>query len=72
MFIKKIIYLILIFLFFSLEAKAYIGPGISGGFLLLIIGFLLTIFIALFAIIYYPIKNLMAKLKKTKKKTNDQ
>ena len=49
-------------------AYGYIGPGLGAGILTLIIGFILTFFVALFTIIYFPIKKLLLKNKKNKKK----
>ena len=46
-------------------ANAYIGPGITG-IIATIIGFILTILVALFVIIFYPIKKLSQELKKKK------
>jgi preprotein translocase subunit SecD len=41
----------------------YIGPGMDGGALSVIIGILISFFIALFAIVWYPIKRLIKKFK---------
>ena len=46
-------------------ANAYIGPGLGAGTLGVIIGIIGSIFIALFAIIWYPLKRLFKKIKKT-------
>jgi len=35
---------------------AYIGPGMSGGLIATIIGIIGAIFLAIFGILYYPIK----------------
>lgn len=37
---------------------AYLGPGLSGGVLAIILGFFLSIFLALAAIFWYPLKRL--------------
>ena len=47
----------------------YIGPGLDGGVIATVLGFLTSIFLALFAIIWYPFKQLIKKLKR--KKTED-
>ena len=67
---QKIIFLYLFYLLaFSMSpAYGYIGPGLGAGILTLIIGFILTFFVALFTIIYFPIKKLLLKNKKNKKK----
>lgn len=38
------------------ELFLYVGPGMSGGFLALLIAVILSFFTFLFAIIFYPIK----------------
>ncbi|MBN1256432.1 MAG: hypothetical protein JXA52_01865 [Planctomycetes bacterium] len=43
--------------------QCYIGPGIGGGVFAIIIGFILSIFLALFAIIWYPLRRLFKKKK---------
>ena len=47
----------------------YIGPGLGGGVITVVLGFLTSIFLALFAIIWYPVKKVIGKFKK--KKTDD-
>ena len=51
-----------------IPAHAYIGPGMGGGIIIAIIGFIAAIFIALFGIIYYPIKRALKKRKVTEVK----
>jgi hypothetical protein len=48
----------------------YIGPGLGGGVITAVLGFLASIFLALFAIIWYPIKKLIEKLKNKKTDEN--
>ncbi len=71
---NKSILFVFIFLI-SLPSYAYIGPGMGGGVIAVVFGFLAAIFLSLFAIIYYPIKRAL-KNKKNKKlssrKTNDK
>jgi len=43
---------------------SYIGPGLGGGIITAVLGFLTSIFLALFAIIWYPVKKLIQKFKK--------
>ena len=45
---------------------AYIGPGMGGGFIAAVVGIFISIFLALFAILWYPFKKLIAKFKKKK------
>jgi hypothetical protein len=40
-------------------AHAYLGPGIAAGTLATVLGFLCTIFLALFAVVWYPIKQFL-------------
>lgn len=44
----------------------YIGPGLDGGVIAAVLGFFAAIILALFAIIWYPIKKLIEKLKNKK------
>jgi len=44
----------------------YVGPGLAGGFITAVLGIVTAIFLALFAILWYPIKNLISKFKKKK------
>ena len=39
-----------------LPSYAYIGPGLAGGAITVIIGFFVAILLALWGILYYPIK----------------
>ena len=50
-------------------AMAYIGPGMGGGAIVAVIGFLAAFFLAIFGIIYYPIKRAI-KNRKNKKSMN--
>ena len=45
---------------------AYLGPGIGGGLITLIIAFILSFVTFILAIIWYPIKKLLRYLKKNK------
>ncbi len=50
---------ILLFLFLfliPLPSYAYIGPGMGGGAIAVVIGFFAAILLALWGILYYPIK----------------
>ena len=46
----------------------YIGPGLGGGVISVVIGILMSFFLALVAIIWYPIKILIQKVKRRLKK----
>lgn len=49
-----------------LTAQAYVGPGLGLGALAVIIGILLSVFIAVLAIVWYPIKRRRAARKAAK------
>lgn len=48
-------------------AQAYIGPGLGAGTVAVILGVIASVFLALFAILWYPIKRLIKKLKAREK-----
>lgn len=48
------------------SANAYIGPGLGAGTIGVILGIIGSLFIALFAIIWYPLKRLFKKKKESK------
>ena len=50
-------------LFFPWSAEAYIGPGLGLGTIGVVLGVLVSIFLALFAILWYPFKRLFKKMK---------
>ena len=71
---KSILLFIFIYIFPS-TSYAYIGPGMGGGVIAITIGFLGAIFLALFGILYYPIKRLINKRRnknKDLKKSNEK
>lgn len=47
-----------------LDMLAYIGPGLSGGVISVIIGVLASIGLAILAIVWYPVKRILKKKKK--------
>ena len=57
-----------IFFLISLPAHAYIGPGMAGGVIAAIFGFIAAFFLALFGILYYPIKRAIQNRKKRNNK----
>ncbi len=50
-------------LLFPLTAHAYVGPGLGLGAFGAILGVLFSIFLALFAIFWYPFKRFIKKLR---------
>lgn len=53
---------------FSINAHAYLGPGVAGGALVSFIGIILFVFLSLFAIIFYPIKRALKARQKEEAK----
>ena len=45
-------------------ALAYIGPGLGAGAIAVVFGVIGSIFLAIFAVLYYPIKRALKKRKK--------
>lgn len=67
--ISIIIRVIVCLLFlFPLNAYAYLGPGLGVGTIGAILGVLGSILLAIFAVLYYPIKRLFKKIKKPQNK----
>jgi len=46
---------------FATGAHAYVGPGLGAGTLGVVVGLIASVFVALFAVIWYPIKRLLKK-----------
>ena len=63
----KKINLIIALLIISSPAFAYIGPGMGGGVIAAVLGVIGAVFLALFCILYYPIKRMLRNRKKTLK-----
>ena len=55
---KKFVFLGLILSAMPTAALAYIGPGVGAGALAAVVGVIGSIFLAVFAVLYYPIKRL--------------
>ncbi|MGD8891164.1 MAG: hypothetical protein PVF53_22290 [Desulfobacterales bacterium] len=45
------------------SAYAYVGPGLGAGAISVVLGIIGSIFLALFALIYYPVKRALKKWK---------
>tara|TARA_B100000989_G_C19364334_1_gene394647 strand:- start:148 stop:378 length:231 start_codon:yes stop_codon:yes gene_type:complete len=59
---RSVLFLIVSFLFLiPLSSHAYIGPGMGGGVIAITFGFIAAIFLALFGILYYPLKRVINK-----------
>lgn len=48
-------------LLFPIQSFAYLGPGMAGGVLATVVGIIAALFIAVFGLIYYPIKRALQK-----------
>lgn len=62
--IRKI-FLTILFILTPAYAMAYVGPGLGAGTVGVVLGILGSIFIALFALLWYPFKRLLKKIKKS-------
>ena len=58
----------LLFVLFPTLSHAYIGPGLGAGTIAVVIGFVAAIGLAMFAIIWYPIKRFIKNRKPRAKK----
>lgn len=45
----------------------YVGPGMGGGFIAVIVGIVISFFLTLFAILWYPFKRLIRYFKNKNK-----
>lgn len=60
--------LFLIVAFFPVAVYAYVGPGLGLGVIGTVLGVLVSIFLALLAIFWYPLKRIFGKGQKKKEK----
>ena len=65
----KKIYLIIVIALLSISnpASAYLGPGVGGGLIVGVIGVIGALLIALFGVLYYPIKRALKNRKEKDK-----
>ena len=56
--------LIIALLIISSPVVAYIGPGMGGGVIAAVLGVIGAVLLALFGILYYPIKRMLKNRKK--------
>ncbi|MFC1771749.1 hypothetical protein ACFL3A_00170 [Pseudomonadota bacterium] len=64
----KYLFFVVILATIMTDAQAYIGPGLGAGAIGVILGLIASIFVAVFAVFWYPIKR---ALKKNRNKAND-
>ena len=50
----------------SMPSYAYVGPGMGGGFIAAVLGFLLAILLAIWGVLYYPVKRALKERKEKK------
>ena len=62
--------ILLINFIFPYQAYSYVGPGMGGGVIMATLGIVLSIFVLLFGLLWFPIKRLFFN-KKNKKNNND-
>ncbi len=60
----KKINLVIVLLSISSSVFAYIGPGMGGGVIAAVLGVIGAVLLALFGILYYPIKRMLKNRKK--------
>ena len=60
----KKINLVIVLLSISSSVFAYIGPGMGGGVIVGFLGVIGAVLLALFGILYYPIKRMLKNRKK--------
>ena len=58
---NKSIFLFISLYIFPTTSYAYLGPGMGGGVIAITLGFIGAIFLALFGVLYYPIKRAIEK-----------
>ena len=66
MIIKKTYFLFTFIVLFNSPAYAYLGPGMGGGLIAGILGFLIAIFALIFGILWFPLKRLIKNIKEKK------
>ena len=64
----KLISSSIIFCLISTSSFAYLGPGVGGGVIAATIGVIVAIIAALFGLIWFPVKRLLKKKKREKRK----
>jgi hypothetical protein len=61
-----------LFILIVQPANAYVGPGLGAGAIGVALGIIGSIFLALFALIYYPIKRALKKWKAKHAATSEE
>jgi len=68
---KLNLYVVLLLGLLSTPVYAYIGPGAGAGTIAIVFGVIASIFLALIAIVWYPLKRLINSRKKQGKKAEE-
>jgi len=71
---NKLFILFLLLFLIPIPSYAYIGPGMGGGAFAIVVGFFAAFFLALWGILFYPIKRALKNRKDKKiesKQSND-
>lgn len=55
--------LLLAVLLIPVQAQAYIGPGLAAGTIAAVLGVIGAVLLAVFAIVYYPVKRMLRRRK---------
>lgn len=63
--IKKIY--IFLFIIYLTPVFGYVGPGMGGGLIATVLGIIAAIFLAIFGVLFYPIKRLIKNIRSKKK-----
>lgn len=65
---------IIVFFMLSTPVYSYVGPGLGTGALAVIVGVIVSVFLAIFAIVWYPVKRLLGigKSKKSDAESEDE
>lgn len=72
MFLKDITFVIFFIFLFTIDAYAYLGPGMGTGLIATLIGIVGAILLLIISIVYYPIKRLLNKKKENRDEDKDQ
>ena len=56
-------FILIALLIFPTQSFAYVGPGMAGGILASVVGIIAALIIAVFGLMYYPIKRALQKKK---------
>ena len=60
------LFLLLFIFVIPIPSYAYVGPGMGGGLIAAVLGFLLAILLAIWGVLYYPIKRALKERKEKK------